>query len=193
MTLKYLLKSDFGVDLHISGGSGNSIENPIVIHRTDLNDYTSTEHLILKCLGIRRKIEWKILEQLLISQDEKKFDKIRIETKEMTDSEIITQIENYYFDITECFGNEVKQEKTFNEKDVLEKIKKRLIKLASVSEFNLNCIYLLKNGELFKDTNLTIEFLDVIMNDESFPLFESMMENTKKPIMVVLRIIGKEL
>lgn len=38
-----------------------------------------------------------------------------------------------------------------------------------------------------------MEFLDVIFKDESLPLFESVMENKRKPIMEVVRIIEKEL
>ena len=107
MTLKDLLEKDFGVKLPISGGFGNSIDNAIIIHREEINDYVGTEHFILKCLGKGRRIEWKILGQELHNHNNKEIDKIKIETKEVTESKIITQIENYYFDITECFGNKV--------------------------------------------------------------------------------------
>jgi hypothetical protein len=193
MALKELLKSDFGVDLPISGGFGNSIDNPIIIHSTDLNDYVGTEKLILNCLGKGREIEWRILKQEILSHSEKKFDKIKIETIQTTDSEIITQIENYYFDITDCVRNSRSRGNSFNEKEILEKIKKRMIQLERLNDFNKNCINLLKNEELFKDTKLTVAFLDVILNDESLPLFESMMNNKRKPIMETLRIIGKDL
>lgn len=43
MTLKELLKEDFELELPISGGFGNSIDNPIIIHRTEINDYVGTE------------------------------------------------------------------------------------------------------------------------------------------------------
>lgn len=105
MTLKGLLEKDFGVELPISGGFGNSIDNPIIIHKVGMNDYVGTEYFILKCLGTGRRIEWKKLKQELITHNNKKIDKIKIETRQVTESEIITQIENYYFDITECFGN----------------------------------------------------------------------------------------
>jgi len=103
MTLKEIIKSDFEVDLDISGGYGNSQENSIIIHRTSLNDYVGIEHFILKCLGTVRRIEWKKIGQELLSANEKKIDKIKIETIKTTAQEIITQTENYYFDITECW------------------------------------------------------------------------------------------
>ena len=193
MTLKDLLEKDFRVDLPISGGFGNSIDNAIIIHRHGINDYVGTEHFILKCLGIGRGIEWKLMGQELLIHDNKEIDKIKIETKQLTESEIITQIENYYFDITDCFGNKTQLDKSFDEEKTLAQIKERIIVLERLNEFNKKCIGLLKTEELFKDTKLTIEFLDVIFKDESLPLFEIMMENKRKPIMDVLRIIGKQL
>ncbi|MFY8165691.1 MAG: hypothetical protein ACOVJ8_03795 [Sediminibacterium sp.] len=72
-------------------------------------------------------------------------------------------------------------------------IEERIKVLEGLNDFNKKCIALLRTEEFFKDTKLTIEFLDVIFNDESLPLFESMMENKRKPIMDVLRIIGKRM
>lgn len=107
MTLKDLLEKDFGVEIPISGGFGNSLENAIIIHRVGINDYVETEHFILECLGKGRRIKWKVLRQELLFHNNKTVDKIKIETRQYTESEIITQIESYYFDITECFGNVV--------------------------------------------------------------------------------------
>jgi hypothetical protein len=102
MTLKELLKQDFQADLPISGGTGNSIDNPIVIHRVGINDYTGTERFILDCLGKGRRIKWRFLGQQLLFHEDKKIDKIKIEILQMNETE--PHIENYYFDITECFG-----------------------------------------------------------------------------------------
>lgn len=193
MNLKELLEKDFGVELPISGGFGNSIDNAIIIHKSDIKDYVGTEHLVLNCLGQGRGVVWKLLGQELLIHNNKKIDKIKIETKKLTKSEIITQIENYYFDITECFGNEVRQDKLFNEEQTLRQIKERIIELEQLNDFNKKCIGLLKIERLFDDTKLTMEFLDVIFNDKSLPLFKSMMENKRIPIMDVLRIVGKDI
>ncbi len=193
MSLKDLLKSDFGVELPISGGFGNSMDNAVIIHRIGINDYVGTEHFILECLGKGRGIEWKILGQELLSHNDKKIDKINIETKQTKELEIITQIENYYFDISECFGNEIRQANSFNEEDTLKKIKERIIELESLNDFNKKCVALLRKEQLFDDIELFIDFSEVIFKDESFPLFEGMMNNKRKPMMDVLRIIGKEL
>ena len=44
MDLRQLLKADFDIDFPISGGTGNSRDNPIVIHKQVPNDYTSVEY-----------------------------------------------------------------------------------------------------------------------------------------------------
>lgn len=102
MELRDLLKSDFDIDFPISGGTGNSRDNCIIIHRQNPDDYTSVEYGILKCLGIGRQIEWKIIQQSVFHHNGKTIDQMKIETKQTTETEIITQIENYYFDITGC-------------------------------------------------------------------------------------------
>lgn len=51
MNLKEILKNDFNIDFLISGGTGNSKENPIIIHKQIPNDYTSVEYDILRCIG----------------------------------------------------------------------------------------------------------------------------------------------
>jgi hypothetical protein len=102
--LRAMLKEDFGIDLPISGGIGNSRDGPVVIHYRVPNDYVAVEHTVLRCLGTGRRVEWKLLQQTLIEHNGRKLDQMKIETKETTDTEIITQIENYYFDVTECLG-----------------------------------------------------------------------------------------
>lgn len=102
MNLKALLKQDFDIDFPISGGTGDSRDNPIVIHRVEPNDYVSVEYGILRCLGMGRRIEWELVQQEVIHYGGKTLDQMKIRTKETTLSEIITQVENYYFDITKC-------------------------------------------------------------------------------------------
>lgn len=102
MTLRKLLFDDFGVDLPISSGLGNSIDNPIILEKTGMNDYVGTEYAVLKYLGMGRRIKWKTLGQEYLIHHNRHIDKIKIETVQTTEDEIITQIENYYFDFTEC-------------------------------------------------------------------------------------------
>ena len=41
-------------------------------------------------------------QQATIKHEGKTLDQMKIETIQTTEKEVITQIENYYFDITEC-------------------------------------------------------------------------------------------
>lgn len=100
MDLRALLKQDFKVDLPISGGTGNAITNPIVLHRQVPNDYVGVEYAILKFLGIGRGISWQMVDQKLTHHEDRVIDKIRIEVT----SKEYTRTEAYYFDITECYG-----------------------------------------------------------------------------------------
>ena len=193
MTLRELIKLDFDAELEISGGIGNSLENSIIIHRTSLNDYVGTEYFILKCLGAGRRVEWKIIGQELLSANEKKIDKIKIQTIETTAQEIITQIENYYFDITECLDNSTEEKEEFNEKKIISQITARINEMKLENKFNFTCIEKLKQDVLFDNIELTIKFLEVISEDESLPLYEKMMIVTGNPILDVLRIVAPNL
>jgi hypothetical protein len=105
MNIRDSMRNDFGVDLHIKGGPGNSIDDPVIIERiSPIIDYVGTEYAYIKYIGIGRGIQWKKIGQEFLIHKGRKIDKIKIETKKVTKTEIITQIENYYFDITECFG-----------------------------------------------------------------------------------------
>lgn len=104
INLRELLRTDFGTDFPISGGTGDSRDAPIIIHYQQPNDYVGVEYGVLRCLGLGRRIEWELLQQSLIEYNGRKLEQMKIETKETTETDIITQVENYYFDITDCFG-----------------------------------------------------------------------------------------
>ena len=191
ISIRELIKEDFGVDLPISG-KGNSIDNPIVIHSGETNDYTGVEYAVLKYLGIGRRIKWKIIRQELLSHNGRMIDKIKIETVQTTETQIITQIENYYFDITEFYDQATNENMAFDEEATLEQIKNRLLELERKNDDNKKAMALLRKGKLCKSEYLN-KFLDMLFEDESFTLFEDMYNHKKKPAMDVLRIIGEKL
>ena len=104
LIIRHMLLRDFGVDLPIPGGRGNSLDNPVVLEYQVPNDYVSIEHAYLKYLGLGRRIEWRVIKQELIERGERYYDKIKIETVQADGDDIIKKIEYYYFDITDCFG-----------------------------------------------------------------------------------------
>jgi hypothetical protein len=101
ISLRKLINEDFGIDLPIKGSTGNSIENPVIIEWTPNDDFVSVEFAYLRCIGMARGIEWKFISQKQMNHDGKKIDRLTIKTRQFGLSEIITQQENYYFDITD--------------------------------------------------------------------------------------------
>lgn len=102
INLRELLKKDFKIDFPISGGTGNSRDNPIVIDRTERNDYVSVEYGVIKCIAAGRQVEWKIVQQSLIHHNDRMLDQMKVQMTETTPDELRHSIENYYFDITNC-------------------------------------------------------------------------------------------
>lgn len=77
--------------------------------------YVAVEYTVLRCLGAGRGIDWKVIGQVLMSYNGRDLDQIKIETVETTETQIITQTENYYFDVTDLIrarsnpGTEINQ------------------------------------------------------------------------------------
>ncbi len=111
-SIRQMLKRDFGVDLPISGGIGNSLADPIIIESPAGEDYQliETEYLKYICLG--RGVKWEFLKRESVESEGRNIDKVKIKTQETTQEEVVTQIENYYFDVTECIVPPSQRQKT---------------------------------------------------------------------------------
>ena len=106
INLHEMLLEDFGIDLPISGGTGNSESSPIVIHYRDPNDYVATEYTVLRMLGVGRRITWELLQEHTYEKARRRLEQMKIRAQWIEGENRITQVENYYFDITECFGKQ---------------------------------------------------------------------------------------
>lgn len=93
-----MLATDFGYDLDISGGTGQSVESAIVINSSHPSDALRNELLVLRGLGRGRGVYWRSISTSTIDEDGRSILQRKIETKEFQKNEIITQTENYYFD-----------------------------------------------------------------------------------------------
>lgn len=98
--LRELLLQDWGLDLPIGGGDGRSRETPIVITETNPQKAAAAQVLILRSLGQGRGIFWRKQARLLLGQDWPCVEQFEIKTVELQPKEQITQIENYYFDMS---------------------------------------------------------------------------------------------
>ena len=98
MNLKEQFKEEFNIDFPIKGGDGLSIENPIIIERTEMNDYVEVEYVYLKYYAIYKNIIWQQVEQNLLNHKDRKIDRFKMLIPLEDKAEFIT----FYFDITEC-------------------------------------------------------------------------------------------
>ena len=193
MTLKDNLFQQFNVDLPISGDVGDSIDTPIIIHREDMNDYVGVESATLKYFMLMHGVEWQRHGQSLIKYNNRLIDEIKVEVRKESGGKIVTFIDSFYFDITECIDIERKDENNFDETLVIERIINRLKELEKVNEFNASCVQNIRKNGSAGSVKDVIKFLDVLNADEIYSDLESMYLKKGKPILEVLSMIGKRL
>lgn len=100
ITLHDLLLRDWGTELPIRGGYGRSREEPIVVTTPDMESVAWTQVVALRGLGRGRGIFWRTLSHALLGDKWPGIERFKIETIELTDTQIVTQTENYYFDVS---------------------------------------------------------------------------------------------
>ena len=98
--LKELIEQDFGIDLPISGGFGDSINDPIIITTTNPNIAAQTKLKIIDCINIRLEGYWQATTTEIFKQDGKLIEKLKYVAKYIDGDNINTDTLNYYFDIT---------------------------------------------------------------------------------------------
>lgn len=98
MTLKELINHFFWVDLPISGGKWQNIEDPIVINIT--GNWVSVEYEVIGFIQQMGKKIWHREKQELIKHKGRHIDKISIVLDDDPDN-----YHSYYFDISNFYGN----------------------------------------------------------------------------------------
>jgi hypothetical protein len=99
-SLRDLMLRDWGYDLPIAGGRGQSRDDPIVITATNPDVAAFTQMRLLQGLGRGRGIYWRCLGRKLVGEERHGIEQFKIETIELTPTQKITQVENYYFDLS---------------------------------------------------------------------------------------------
>ena len=59
--VRQMLKRDFGVDLPVAGGIGNSVNDPIIIESQAGPNYQQVENDYLKYVCLGRNVKWEFL------------------------------------------------------------------------------------------------------------------------------------
>lgn len=99
--LKELIEQDFGIELPISGGNGNSIGDPIVLTTKNPNVAAETKLKIINCVNISLERYWQATTTEIFKQDGRLIEKLKYIAKYIDGDNINSDTLNYYFDITE--------------------------------------------------------------------------------------------
>lgn len=92
--LKEIIRVTFGVDISISGGYGQCIEDPIVIEAQNISEI-STAHSVLEYIYRLNNKQFNIVREVFVRWNGKRINKIRVEL--FGDS---GHYHDYYFDVS---------------------------------------------------------------------------------------------
>ncbi len=99
-TLHDLLLGGLGIELPIRGGYGGSREDPIIITVPDADGVALTRFQTLHALGRGRGIFWRTVANTLLGDEWSGIEQFKIETVRLTETQMITRTENFYFDVS---------------------------------------------------------------------------------------------
>lgn len=95
LTVREQIKKDFGVDLPIIGGSGQSIDDPILID-PECEDWSTVEYSYIKYVNAALNRKYSVTQTTLIEHKDRQIDQIKIEIEGNSENYY-----NYYFDVTD--------------------------------------------------------------------------------------------
>jgi hypothetical protein len=99
-TLHDLLLGGLGIELPIRGGYGGSREDPIIVMAPDADGAARTRFQTLHALGRGRGIFWRTVANTLLGDEWPGIEQFKIETVRLTETQMITRTENFYFDVS---------------------------------------------------------------------------------------------
>ncbi|MCL2429829.1 MAG: hypothetical protein FWD12_11405 [Alphaproteobacteria bacterium] len=95
-----LLLGGLGIELPIRGGYGGSRQDPIVITARDADGVALARLLTLHAVGRGRGIFWRTVAQILLGDEWPGIEQFKVETVQLTETQMITRTENFYFDVS---------------------------------------------------------------------------------------------
>lgn len=95
LSVREQIKKDFGVDLPISGGTGSSVDDPVIIDPKH-KDWSDVEYSFIKYVNQALGRSWKLVEQTRIEYNGRNIDQLKLEI-DGDDKNYC----NYYFDVTD--------------------------------------------------------------------------------------------
>src|SRR6516225_6532085 len=100
IALHDLLLGGLGAELPIRGGYGCSREDAIVITKPDADGVALTRLRTMQALGRGRGVFWRTLANALLGDQWPGIEQFKIETVRLTETQVITRTENFYFDVS---------------------------------------------------------------------------------------------
>lgn len=95
-----MLFKDFNKNLPISGGFGQSVDEPIVITTPDPEDAALTQLEVARCIYGFNGRYWRLIERTAVPTDAGRIEKMSCEIKFIEDDQVITETRNFYFDLS---------------------------------------------------------------------------------------------
>jgi hypothetical protein len=117
------LLRDWGTDPPISGGSGGSREDPIIVTATDPKTVALTQLLALSGIGRGRGIFWHAIGRTMLGEQWPGIEQFKVQTVELTDTQVVTQTENYYFDVSAMMSAGASSRRARNSRRIVRKCK----------------------------------------------------------------------
>ena len=103
MELRRRLLADFGKDLPIAGGIGQSQHDPIVLTTTDCSSASATIVDVVKCIYGALGWYWQIV-QWDVQPDLDRIEKVSVTVKYALETDVVTERRNLYFDVSHVRG-----------------------------------------------------------------------------------------
>ena len=100
--LREMLLRDFGKDLKIAGGTGNSIDDPITLDAQSPHDASWTEMEVARCIYGSLGWHWRAIDRSRAGQ----IEKLSCEVRYAEGDEVVTEKRSFYFDVSNIGLNE---------------------------------------------------------------------------------------
>lgn len=98
--LKELLLRDFGKDLKIAGGTGSSIEDPIIVDVHSPHEASWIEMDVANCIYSRLDWHWRAVGRSKLLVGGKHIEKLSCEVKYIEGAQLVSENRSFYFDLS---------------------------------------------------------------------------------------------
>jgi hypothetical protein len=184
-SIQEIVKEFTGETISISGGNGTSLTEAIIISPNKRAEIPEIENTILNSILAHQGIKDFVQSRKMIHNNYRTIEEIKIEY--FQEEKLLCQ--NYYFEILISLPFDP----TFSLSKNLLLIKKRLLELGEMDNFNQQFIKVIKEGELFNPENDDdrIKFINILFKDKSIKLFEDVFKYAGIPMLKVLQKMEK--